>query len=683
MWLETKLRAEHWTLEQQPKEGPGEERGQEPGEGPVASRTWRAAIALRGRGEPTVGEARRLSAAGRTFAFVPSDAWGETGGEPESFTVRHDLGPDGSVVAATVLVRTAVDGRPPDRATLRIFAGGANVRQPGRVTGRRLSGAGFPVWPQRPVRRSIELGAKRVLRLTTSFEPALLGVRGTAEVRVSLDGRELLRESWENRADAEPRSHGLVLPEASEKPHGRLRFEVSGLFGYVTVHAPRVGPLEVGRYDARPWGKSKPHVVVFLADTFRADNMRLYGSALPLTPFLDRLAETALVFEQAWSVATNTMPAHVAIFSGLYARQTSAFTTWSALPDEVETIAERFASLGYRTGAITDGVVVSHENNLHQGFEWFDEREGKIEDTLPRVARFLDDDDGRPVFLFVQSYHAHTPYVVDEAVRQRLRGELDVPRPFLLVKPEVDALRAEHGPQAADWPAELRAREQSLARELLALYRLGAAGLDAGVERLHADLERRGLLRDGWFVFTSDHGEAFAEHDKVFHGGKVWGETTRIPLFLTGPGVAPGSVPHPVSLIDVAPTLAAMVGLDTSGYLGTPLFEIDQDRPVFVFQNREFDESTFAVIEDGRKVMGYETPPLRDQGQPFAAFDLNVDPLEANDVLSTGSGWPTTLLERMLPAVEELTTPRYGAQAAPIDPERAAELDALGYGQGG
>ena len=57
---------------------------------------------------------------------------------------------------------------------------------------------------------------------------------------------------------------------------------------------------------------------------------------------------------------------------------------------------------------------------------------------------------------------------------------------------------------------------------------------------LYGELEARGLFEEGWFLFTSDHGEAFNEHDKVFHGGKVWYETTQIPMFLTGPGVDPG-----------------------------------------------------------------------------------------------------------------------------------------------
>ena len=78
--------------------------------------------------------------------------------------------------------------------------------------------------------------------------------------------------------------------------------------------------------------------------------------------------------------------------------------------------------------------------------------------------------------------------------------------------------------------------------------------------------------------------------------------------------------------------------------------------------------------------MGFEAPARRDALLPFAAFDLRDDPEEAQDLVPTSAAWPRSLLERTLPAVQEFSTPRYGSQAAPVDPERAAQLEALGYG---
>ena len=40
-------------------------------------------------------------------------------------------------------------------------------------------------------------------------------------------------------------------------------------------------------------------------------------------------------------------------------------------------------------------------------------------------------------------------------------------------------------------------------------------------------------------MFTSDHGEAFGEHDVIFHGNGVWDANVRVPLVIRGPGLGP------------------------------------------------------------------------------------------------------------------------------------------------
>ena len=47
--------------------------------------------------------------------------------------------------------------------------------------------------------------------------------------------------------------------------------------------------------DAVP---SSPNIIVVMVDTLRADHMSLYGYDRPTTPFIDRLASEAIVFER-------------------------------------------------------------------------------------------------------------------------------------------------------------------------------------------------------------------------------------------------------------------------------------------------------------------------------------------------------------------------------------------------
>ena len=66
-------------------------------------------------------------------------------------------------------------------------------------------------------------------------------------------------------------------------------------------------------------------------------------------------------------------------------------------------------------------------------------------------------------------------------------------------------------------------------------------------------------------VFVSDHGWTLGEKDHIYKNSP-WEESTRVPLTIRAPGLTkPNSkVNHPVSLIDVYPTLLDLAGLDNN-----------------------------------------------------------------------------------------------------------------------
>src|SRR5262249_11305119 len=96
---------------------------------------------------------------------------------------------------------------------------------------------------------------------------------------------------------------------------------------------------------------------------------------------------------------------------GLYPEQHGAVSLGRALPTELETLPEFLAAHGYRTGAVTDSAFVSRHYGFDQGFTWFQEdRNWSLAETLRAAREFLEQDDGRPAFLFVHTYRAHAPY---------------------------------------------------------------------------------------------------------------------------------------------------------------------------------------------------------------------------------------------------------------------------------
>jgi arylsulfatase A-like enzyme len=101
------------------------------------------------------------------------------------------------------------------------------------------------------------------------------------------------------------------------------------------------------------------------------------------------------------------------------------------------------------------------------------------------------------------------------------------------------------------------------------LYAADIRALDAEVGRLLAAARER-FGDDLLVVFTADHGESLGEHDFFFdHGDYVYNAGTRVPLGFLLPPAHPlhgnGRCRGWVSLVDVAPTLLALLGRELPG----------------------------------------------------------------------------------------------------------------------
>jgi tetratricopeptide (TPR) repeat protein len=87
--------------------------------------------------------------------------------------------------------------------------------------------------------------------------------------------------------------------------------------------------------------------------------------------------------------------------------------------------------------------------------------------------------------------------------------------------------------------------------------------VDEAVGEFLEELSKRGRLENTLLVVTSDHGEGLGEHGERTHGMFAYESTLRVPLIFWWKSVlAPRRVASRVRLLDVAPTLLALSGLD-------------------------------------------------------------------------------------------------------------------------
>ncbi|MSR61172.1 MAG: hypothetical protein EXS08_01825 [Planctomycetes bacterium] len=528
----------------------------------------------------------------------------------------------------------------------------------------RFCGDGLPVWSGAREELVRDVPAESRLSFHFAFQS---WSDAPVTFRVRLDGEPLSERTLtagEARASV---SVACDLP-ASARKSARFAFEIDGPPGLGAFFAPVLGPRERGTSNARPW-PAPPDVVLFLADTFRADNLALYGGDAALAPQLNRFAQQSLACAQARSNANWTLPSIGSLVSGLYPGQHAATDEDTSLPAPLTTLAERLNAAGYRTGAITDGSFFAPIFGLDQGFEWFAQHDPDgwdLERTLAEARAFLEADDGRPVFLVVHTYRTHQPY---RTGAEEDRADYDA----LMARARVDAGTSSPNPTQG---VKTLAHYQD---ELRALYQAGVRHLDAGFGAFATWLEERRYFEHGALVFTSDHGEALGENHEFFHSGDLWEVKLRVPLLVRAPGLTARVLPFTATLLDVAPTLAALAAVKPDpDWSGTSLLSLASERPAFAYQLKAKGRQV-ALLEGGHKLLTKQEPARLASGAFDTAYDLTLDPLEEHD-LAQETDWPAELARRLAPAVLGQLAARVAAEKAGVPEELRQQLDDMGYG---
>lgn len=571
---------------------------------------------------------------------------------------------------------TSLDGRvilhsgspePPRGARLRTFVDLGDVDEDGhaRLTLSSFTGDGITLWDGEEVSVDLPAGPARTLHFVTAVLSR--GDAGGAARFEVLLGDELLLGHRQEAALPESRERHALALEASDAPR-RLTLRATAEACLPAILTPVLAPAPAPTSVERAASGAAPDLIVFLADTLRADMLTAYGGTLGTMPGVDAWARRSTVFTEARSPATWTLPAHASLMTGLQPPQHGAVHWESQLAADARSIAEILRAAGYRTGAVTDAVYVSQAFGMDQGFETFLEHpDWDLDTTVAEALAFLDADDGRPTFLFVQSYRAHAPFEVSPETWAAWGERLGLGRTWGEL--QRDALDDGFGQPGV---------ERGYTEELKALYAATTVELDAGFSAFLAGLERRGFPDHGTLVFTSDHGEGFHEHGITFHGGVVWDELIRIPLVVRGPRFSPGPTPVGASLVDLAPTLAHLADVPADpGWAGRSLVDLRGERPILSFSSVE-DPWVLSIVERDRKVFAEADAAVLASGEYISWFDLAADPGE-RERRPAGEAAIEKLCRRLGPTLEAQLTLQLQLDEADLDSDRRRRLEAAGY----
>jgi len=343
----------------------------------------------------------------------------------------------------------------------------------------------------------------------------------------------------------------------------------------------------------------QPNILIVMVD-------QLTGTLFPdgPAPFLHcpnlrRLADHSVRFINTYTASPLCAPARAAFMSGQLPRRTRVYDNAAEFASDIPTYAHHLRRAGYYT-ALSGKMHFVGPDQLH-GFEerlttdiypadfgwtpdwrnpgeridWWYHNLGSV--TGAGVAEITnqleyDDDvahqatqkiydlsrglDPRPWCLTVSFTHPHDPFVARRKYWDLYEGiaELDPPPaiPYGDMDPHSQRLM-----DACDWQsltitdADIRRARQG--------YFANISYVDDKIGQIIQTVEDTG--QEAIVIFLSDHGEMLGRRGLWFKMTFFEG-SSRVPMMIAAPELAPRAVTTPVSTIDVLPTLCDLIGLD-------------------------------------------------------------------------------------------------------------------------
>jgi arylsulfatase A-like enzyme len=455
-----------------------------------------------------------------------------------------------------------------------------------------------------------------------------------------------------------------------------------------------------------------PNLLLITVDALRADHVRALGYGRDTTPNIDRLARQGTLFTQAVANGPTTpfsIPGMIASIHGFQLGRVGLPATGQ------RTLAEHLNAAGYATACWSPNPYISRAYNYHRGFETFRDPENwsrtsekarqkvlafvKRYPALRRVLRkanqiltggalsfqewdaealtskaipWLSEHRQRPVFAWCHFNDVHHPWFPRPAYAAQV-GAANVS--LRQAKGLVNDLQADPDRVWQNMTVGKMA-------QVLDLYNTAIRYTDQVVADF---LSAAVKLEDTIVVLTADHGEEFGEHGG-FHRNQPYDEMLRVPLILAGSGIPKGAVlDDPVSLIDLAPTLADYCGIEAAPeFQGQSLRAVMEGtgapRPCLSYYDRR--------LVDGEHAPEGECWALRWKGWKYVRrqggeelYDLGRDAGETHNLIGQEPAVAATYRAKLEAELQRFEPVEGAAEQIDLEQHDAIRerLKALGY----
>ena len=370
-------------------------------------------------------------------------------------------------------------------------------------------------------------------------------------------------------------------------------------------------------------GSERRNVVLIHLESTRARSVTPYDEDLNTTPFLDELAKSSLLAEQAHVVMPWSSKANVAIICGItpdLAHQAVYSTITEARPGGIPTqcLADLLKDQGYNT------VYFMSQTQNFENYSTLVKNFG-YEEFYPLESM---DKEGFEKVMYAGQEAGYEDSIMLKPSEEWLENHKD--KPFLAT---YHTATPHHQYIVPKWYEERYGKDTFSEDELLNRYYNTLRYQDYFLKNLINQYKKLGLYENTVFIILGDHGEGFGEHGRYTHGSVPYEEGLRIPLIIHDPKRFENAarIKEPVTQLDILPTVADLLGYQIEGgeYQGSSLLRaLPKDRTLMFSCH---DEHRCMASLKGNKKYIYHY-----DNQPDELFDLSEDPLEKHNLADEG-----------------------------------------------
>ncbi len=357
-----------------------------------------------------------------------------------------------------------------------------------------------------------------------------------------------------------------------------------------------------------------PNLVVICSDQHHPLITGYRGHPCIQTPNLDQLAAEGTHFTKAYCNSPVCTPSRMSFITGKYTHQVDSWflgcpldrkeMTWSRKLHEAGIPTTMFGKMDfcgeYQDGGFTDYKIIKkrpaydpyprqtpmysrlagyirkdkrghvynagvRQDMVTDGSDGYNDAKGfydhdriVTEWAVDYLKKKGKETEGKPWAMYVGLMFPHWPYTVpkrffDLYYPDNIRLPHDAHFPNDRLHPQIRNMQ-----DALD----LGDVTEPVLRKVISAYYGMITSMDERVGEIIRELKNQGLYENTNIVYMSDHGENLGEHG-LFFKQCSYEASVGVPLIVKGPGLPAGQrIDHPVTLVDLYPTIMDWYGLD-------------------------------------------------------------------------------------------------------------------------